>query len=300
MPTSYSLSNEVGLGLRSCSTTVGCFEALAVSVVGLLIWAGFSAGLLFTPGRNVRDAAAAIKHECAAVAAERRALARFADRIEEVSPSHPGQSVQGSVVTASSTVTGGGMATVEKAYRETVMAVDHYEADYGEPFGEHLASEFGEEVAGAVVTNDRLSPQVKSALLNGAREGCQNRTQYIEALQSERERIEEAGELFETAADRCDAVDGNRLRRRPFEELQERLEQLTRQREAVADQLTTRQEQLHDGITFGWHRRDAESFNRYLYDGLDATYPVLADGTELLERLKEVESRLVTALTARA
>lgn len=298
MPTSYSLSSEVEVGLQSCTTAAGCFETLAVSMVGLLVWAGFSAGLLFTPG-HVRDAAAAIKQECAAVATERRALARFADRLEEVPTSHPGQSVQGSVLTASSTVTGGGMAAVEEAYRETVMAVDHYEADYGEPFGEHLASEFGEEVAGAVVTNDRLSPQVKSALLTGAREGCQKRTQYIEALNTERERIAEAGELFENAAEQCDAVDGDRLRRRPFEELQERHERLARQREAVADRLTARQEQLHDGIAFGWHRHDAESLNRYLYDGLDVTYPVLADGTALLERMKDVESRLTTAVTAR-
>ena len=186
MPTAYNLSNEVSVGLRSCSTTVGCFEAVAVSMVALLVWAGFSTGLLFAPRSHVRNATAAISRECAAVAAERRALARFADRLEEVPTSQLSRSVQGSVVTASSPATGGGMAAVEEAYRETVMAVDHYEADYDEPFAEHLASEFGEQVASAVVTNDRLSPQVKSALLTGAREGCQKRTQYIEALNGER------------------------------------------------------------------------------------------------------------------
>jgi len=299
MPASYSLSNEVGRGIRSCSTTGSCFEAVAVSLGALLVWAGVSTGLLFAPRGNVRGAVAAIKHECDVVAAERRALGRFADRLEEVPTSRLSQSVQGSVVTTASPATGGGMAAVEEAYRETVMAVDHYEADYDEPFGEHLASEFGEEVASAVLTNDQLSPQVKSALLTGAREGCQKRTQYIEALNAERKRIQQDGELFERVHEECEAVDGDRLRRRSFEELQDRLERLDQQCDALTKRLTARQERLHRGISFGWQRRDAGSLNRYLYDDLDTTYPVLADGTKLLERLKDVESRLVTALTAR-
>lgn len=299
MPASYSLSNEVGAGLRSCSTTAGCFEALAVSMAALLLWAGFATGLLFAPRGHVRDAAAAIKRECVAVAAERRAFGRFADRLADVPAQQLSQSAQGSVLTASSPATGAGMAAVEEAYRETVMAVDHYEADYDEPFGEHLASEFGEQVASAVLTNDRLSPQVKSALLTGAREGCQQRTRYIEALNGERERIEQDGELFETVHEECEAVDGNRLRRRPFEDLQDRLERLDRQQQSLSERLQARQERLQKGISFGWQRRDAESLNRYLYADLDTIYPVLADGTELLQRLKDVESRLVTALTAR-
>lgn len=287
------------MGLRSCGSTLGCFEAIAVSMGALLVWAGFSAGLLFAPRRNVRNATTAIKRECAVVASERRALARFADRLDDVPTSQLSRSVQGSVVTASSPTTGGGMAAVEDAYRETVMAVDHYEADYDEPFGEHLASEFGEQVASAVLTNDRLSPQVKSALLTGAREGCQKRSRYIETLTAERERIARDGELFESVAEECDAADGDRLRRCSFDELQDRLEGLHRQREVLSERLTARQEQLHEGIAFGWTRRDAESINRYLYADLDTTYPVLADGTALLNRIKEIESRLVTALTAR-
>lgn len=287
------------MGVRGCHSTGGCVEALALSMLALLAWAGFSAGLLFTPRENIRGAAAAIKRECEVVAAERRALARFADRLEDVPTSQLGRAAQGSVVSVTSQPSGDGMTAVEEAYRETVMAVDHYEADYGEPFGEHLASEFGEEVASAVLTNDRLTPQVKSALLSGAREGCRNRTQYIETLTQERERIQDAGELFEDVSERCGAVDGDRLRRQPFGELQQRFERLQREREAVVERLETRQERLHRGISFGWDRREAESLNRYLYRDIDATYPVLADGSALLSRLKDVESRIVTALTAR-
>lgn len=303
MPTTYSLADDVEHGLAACNSTFGCFEAIAISLLAMLAWAGFSAGLLFVPRENVRGAIAAIRTECESVAAERDALARFAERLQELPTTQiQGTSVQGAGIGVASTTTqptADGMAAVEKAYRETMMAVDHYESDYGEPFAQHLASEFGEEVAGAVVANDQLTPQLKSALLTGAREGQNQRAQYIDALEREQERLQQADRTFAAVADCCESVDGDRLRRRSFEELQDRLERLGDQRDTLTETLRDRQEQLHDGITFGWDRKDAESVYRYLYRDIDATYPVLADGSSLLQRVKEVETRLTTALTSR-
>ncbi|MEF8801096.1 MAG: hypothetical protein V5A38_13495 [Halolamina sp.] len=303
MPAKHGLPSNVEQGLQACNTTFGCFEVVAVSMLAMLAWAGFSAGLLFAPRANVRGALAAIGAECDSVIAERDALAHFADQLGELPTTQlQGTSVQGAGIGVASTTSrppNDGMAAVENAYRETVMAVDHYEQDYGEPFAQHLATEFGEEIAGAVVANDQLTPQVKSALLTSAREGQHQREKYLEAMGRERERLQEADRLLGSIADTCESVDGNRLRRRPFEELQCRLDRLFEERERLTDALQERQERLHEGITFGWDRRDTESVYRFLYRDLDATYPVLADGTNLLERMRDVESRLTTAVTAR-
>lgn len=303
MPTTYSLTNDVEQGLQACHSTFGCFEAVAVSLLAMLAWGGFSAGLLFTPRANVRGALSAVRAECESVAAERNALARFADRLEELPTTQlRGTTVRGAgmgVASTSSRPTSDGMAAVEEAYRETVMAVDHYEQDYDEPFVTHLAAEFGEEIAGAIVANDQLTPQVKSALLTNAREGRRQRTQYLDAMEREREQLREANQQLARVADCCESLDGDRLRRRPFEDLQGRLEQLYAERDRLTESLEERQNRLHGGITFGWDRRDAESVYRYLYADLDVTYPVLADGTNLLERMKDVETRLTTAVTAR-
>lgn len=303
MPTTYSLREEVEYGLQTCHSTFGCFETVAVSLLAMLAWAGFSAGLLFAPRTNVRGALAAVRGECDSVAAERDAFARFADRLEELPTTQlQGGAVRGAGIGVASTTsrpTSDGMTAVEEAYRETVMAVDHYERDYGEPFPRHLAAEFGEEVAGAVVANDQLTPQVKSALLTGAREGQRQREQYLDTMEREREQLQEANQLFGRVVDCCESVDGDRLRRQPFEELQGRLERLYAERDRLTESLEDRQKQLHRGITFGWDRRDAESVYRYLYADLEATYPVLADGSTLLERMKDVETRLTTAVTAR-
>lgn len=303
MPTSYDITSDVEHGLATCGSTFGCAEAIAVSLLALLGWAGFSAGLLYAPRANVRGALTALRVECDRVAAERDALEQFTDRLNDLSTTRlQGSSVQGAgigVASASSRATSDGMAKVEAAYRETLMAVAHYDEDYDEPFAQHLANEFGEDVAGAVVANERLSPQVKRGLLTATHESRVQREQYIDALERERETLTEANRTLATVIDCCEAVDGDRLRRKPFEELKRRLQRLDTERENLATTLRERQERLHDGVTFGWDRRDAESVYRYLYKDVDATYPVLADGTDLLERMKELETRLTTALTSR-
>lgn len=303
MPTKHGLPSDVEQGIQTCSTTFSCFEVVTVSLLAMLLWAGFSTGFLFAPRTNVRGALAAVRAECESVAAERDALARFVERLEELPTTQlRGPSVQGAGIGVASTpsrTASDGMGAVEEAYRETVMAVDHYEDDYGEPFAQHLASEFGEEVAGAVVANDRLTPQVKSALLTRAREGRRQRENYLEAMEREREQLEAADDLFGDVADSCESVDGERLRRRPFEELQGRLERLYDERARVTEALERRQERLHEGVTFGWDRQETESVYRFLYGDLDVTYPVLADGSALLERMKDLETRLTTAVTAR-
>lgn len=287
--------------VAACSGAYGCAEALAGSVVALLVWAGLATGLLFSPRVNVRAALAAIQTEYDAIVAEQDALSAFATRVEELPATGPTSTVDGGgvgVVAANSRATG--MAELEQAYRETVMDVAHYERDYGESLPENLAAELGDGVAGAVLANDGLSPQVKRAVLDSAKQGYDRRNQYLDTLETERERLDAAGDRLEGAAALCADVDGDRLRRQSFGELQDRFERLEAERETLTATLQSRQRELQEGVAFGWQRRDSESVYRYLYRDIDATYPVLADGTRLLERMDAVERRLTTALAAQA
>ncbi|MBP1987353.1 DUF7260 family protein [Halolamina salifodinae] len=301
MPASYSLGPEVEGGVATCSGAFGCAAAVAGAMIAFLLWSGLSAGLLFAPRVNVRAALAALGREREAVIDEREALSTFAADVESIPAPGPTPSVEaGGAGVVSANSQSGEMATLRKRYRETVMAVDHYERDYGESFPEHLANEFGDGVAGAVVVNDGLSPQVKRAVLSSAEESRKQRNQYLDTLDRERRRLESAGDALERTADHASELDGDRLRRRSFEELQERYSCLEDARQSVKTTLERRQEQLHEGVTFGWQRRDTESVYRYLYRDLDATYPVLADGARVLDRIDTVEHRLTTALTAKA
>lgn len=301
MPAAYDLAPAVEEGFRTCGSTYNCLEVAAASLVAFVAWAGLSTFVLFSPQVNVRAAVAALSEEYRRVEDEQNALASFADRVGSVAASMPVAAQANTVGTAvaRSQSGGGGMSEVRCAYEETVMSVDHYEDDYGEPLAEHLASEFGENVAGAVVTSDSVSPPLKQALIAGCREGRAQRDQYLEGLSREEHHLQEAGSQFEQSSQVCAELDGDRLRRRPFDDLYERIERLDDERETVRSTLEARQHHLHEGVRFGWERQNAESVYRYLYGDLDVTYPVLVDGTRLLTEMREVEHRLLTGLTAK-
>ncbi|KPN31207.1 hypothetical protein SY89_01950 [Halolamina pelagica] len=302
MPASYSLAPRIEGEMAACSGALGCLEALVGSIVALVLWAGLATGLLFAPRTNVRAALEALRVEYEAITAEQDALKAFVSRVEQLSPSGLKSTVEGGGVGVVGATTGqaGGMGEVRTAYRETVMDVPHYERDYGESFPVNIVNEFGDGVGGAVLANDALSPQVKRAVIASAQEGVTSRDRYLDTLDRERDRLEAAGNALDDAATRCEAVDGQRLRRRSFEELQQRYTRLETARDSLTATLDRRQEQIQAGVAFGWQRRDSESVYRYLYQDIDATYPVLADGTRLLERMDAVEHRLTTALTAQA
>jgi len=301
MPAAYSLQPEVQAEIATCSGTLGCLEAIGSSAVVFLLWLGLLTELLFAPWVNVRAALSAIQTEYDAITAEQEALTSFVTRVEELPAGGPTPTVGSggvSVVVATNSQPGA-MAEVRDAYQETLMAVDHYDRDYGEPLAENLANELGDGIAGTVLSNDSLSPQVKRVLINSAQNGYTSREQYLGTLDSERTCLEAAGESLEEVASCCADADGSRLRLRSFSELQDRYDRLQDARGRLTATLERRQEQLQEGVTFGWQRRDSESVYRYLYRDIDAIFPVLADGTRLLERIETVESRVTTALTSK-
>ncbi|WP_053947937.1 DUF7260 family protein [Halolamina sediminis] len=302
MPASYGFSPDIGKEVAACSGTLGCAEAVAGSLVALVLWAGLSTGLLFAPRANVRAAKEAIRAEYEAITAEQDALSSFTSQVKELSTAGPTSTAEGGGVgvVGAANRQSGGMAQVRDAYRETVMDVEHFERDYGESLPVNLANEFGDGVAGAVVANDTLSPQVKRAVIASAKKSHTRRDRYLDTLDTERQRLDRAGDALDDAATRCAELDGNRLRLQSFEDLRARFDRLDETRESLETALSRRQVQIHEGVTFGWQRRDSESVYRYLYRDMDATYPVLADGARVLARIDDVESRITTALTAQA
>ena len=71
---------------------------------------------------------------------------------------------------------------VRGAYRETVMSVPHFEADYDESYTENVTEEFGPELATALVTGDRFDPFCRRTLLEAVGEGSTRREPHLDAL----------------------------------------------------------------------------------------------------------------------
>ena len=78
---------------------------------------------------------------------------------------------------------------VRTAYRETVMAVPHYESEYADTLRESLATEFAPAVAAQVADGTRLTAPVYSALLAGSESASEDRDRFRRSLVREHESL---------------------------------------------------------------------------------------------------------------
>lgn len=216
--------------------------------------------------------------------AEAEALAAFADRIAHL------EAVGAVDPTTTSTVLvepprQGGLDAVEDAFASTVMALDHYEEEYDEPLLAYAAAEFGPDVAGALESNDRLTPLLKEALVGNARAAVEERESFEASLSAELAAVESYRERFE-AIDRrrrhhlAIARDAGQTGR--YDPVFGAWESLGELATEVDDLASDRQRSLDEASA-----APERAFFEYLYGPLDGpTYPVLAAAAELAERLR--------------
>jgi len=245
----------------------------------------------------VYDGKDALAAERGRVRAERDAFRRFATRVESVSAAGHANAGDAPVI-ARTKPPDSGMRAVTDAYRETVMGVDHFEAEYGEGLATNVSAELSPEVAAALADEERLTPQLRGALVTQAREAAVRREELLDALDGEAAALGSAGERLRDVEGSIEDIESTRFLDYSFEELQAAYGRLQLLRDDCEDVLATRQETVH-GDSPGPERTNGPAFRQYVYDSLDVSFPVLADGTELLDRIDDAESKVVRSLLRR-
>lgn len=216
-----------------------------------------------------------VADERSEVDAERDAFAAFAARVDAC-PARAEPTVTAPDPAASVRTTGldavadaQPTARVRRAYRETVMAVDHYEAVYGEPLAVDVAAEFGADVATALCRDVQFTPPLKRALSDAATSARADRERFGEVLQRERRSLADA----QSALDDIVSHPGDHPDDAPS------LDELERRCERVA---TERQRAVQRQRRFS---RDGDALYEYLYGDQSWTYPVLSAVATLSEDL---------------
>lgn len=269
----------------------------AVVLLGLVAFLTFA---------YVRDAKECCREERRRVVDERDAFERFADRVASLEPTPTNrhtESLDGPMVRVRD---GGGfdgpddvrVRRVVDAYRETVMSLPHYRAEYDETVSESLAAEIGTDTTVSLASGGTLSPELQSALVSRSRQAASSRSTLVDAIDAELDALDDA-EATLTEIDRGRQYLLEHLDEVPrgtrmdadidvWRQLQ-RLE--TRCDEAVAD----RQARIRDPpLTPGFRSEDSSpTFYEYLYGPLtETTYPVLAQFSELAERIRADRAHL--------
>ena len=245
---------------------------------------------------HVERALDVVEAETALLRRERNAFERFLRRVGKVqvgttagaagrtAPEGSGVApAQSTLVTSDAP---DGLRDVRTAYRETVMAVSHYDREYGESLAEHAAAELGEAVAAQLVSGAAPAPVVTRAVVGAAGEARDSRKELVAVLERERDSLRDVeGDLDEVE--------------QSVYELGRRIPEATRSGELAAidadletaeqrctDLLDRRQELLHGRSTAAVSGVEADSLVRYLYAGLETRCPALTDIAACLESIR--------------
>ncbi|MBP1953136.1 hypothetical protein J2752_000017 [Halarchaeum rubridurum] len=188
---------------------------------------------------------------------------------------------------------------VREAYAETVMAVPHYDEEYGESYRAHLAAEFGPALAAALRDEPGLPAFLQQQVVAAAREAEASRAAVLDALERERAALDAAADALTDVETERAVVDS-----RPFASCERG--ELARLRADLAD-LAARCESLAERRQSGDLRPerrippslDAPGFEEYVYDGLATTYPVLSAVARESERVERTRAAIERVLGAR-
>ena len=174
---------------------------------------------------------------------------------------------------------------VRIAYRETVLAVDHWEEAYGEETAlESMANEFGVDVATGLTGGAATwSPLLRSQLRSNSEDAIESRRELRRMVRNEREQI---GELYAVLVEIGDELVGVERPDSPFDHRVERLATIRGRLERLADE---RQTQLN--------RRETPKrglFRSLVYSNVDTDHPGLTAIAMARENCDRTEIRLWT------
>lgn len=297
-------ANQLDAVNEVCQSAIGCARGDLFEQLLLLVATGIIALVLVAVAVHIREALPLVREERSRTATEQEAFTRFARAVARLDA--PGPAVQlgagqgaTSVVSASLAPQNRGLDAVRSAYEDTVLAMDHYEEEYGEPLAEHMRQELGEEVATAVEQNQQLTRPLQQALVARAREAALDRERLMTRLDHEVEALEAAEDELTAVAEAVDDARGRPLDGRSFPELTDEWHRLG-ELESRLRRLLSRRQEARQPIAFDDPGAGQPSLNAYLYEPLETRFPVLADATALADRVKDVRRRVLLALTRRA
>ena len=186
---------------------------------------------------------------------------------------------------------------IEPCYRETAMAVDHYDDVYDDSFEASISAEFGADVLVLISKASSFSPVIKQRLLDAAQRCIDGRRAFLETLEDEYTTLTDAQSTVQGIRDTMVESDDEELQALSAAQLTNRYEILQSQTDKSEEWIQRRQEQLHDRRS----ERLSDEYGdtdlcSYLYEPLGVNHPVLVTFVEVIEIIYRYEQQLLRIL----
>ena len=186
---------------------------------------------------------------------------------------------------------------IEPCYRETVMAVDHYDDVYADSFEVSISAEFGTDVLIQISEASSFSPVIKQRLLDAAQRCIDSRRIFLETLEDEHATLTDAQSTVRGIRETVVEIDDGELHSLLVAQLTSRYETLQSLTDECEEWLQRRQEQLHARrVERSSDECDHSDLCSYLYDTLEVDHPILATFSEVMEVIYRYEQQLLHIL----
>lgn len=252
---------------------------------------------------RIEQALTVVEREATCLSDELTAFKRFRATLVAIDPT---PQPAGTATTSAGSVTAltaqqpepdSSLRTVREAYRETVMAVPHFEDEYDDTLAANMSAEFGPELGTQIATGSRLTPQLYQALLKASAGARDERETLLPAVEQERESLQSTRDALDGCERRAAALGANARRttdRDRLDSIDDQLAAIETECEAVAD---ARQDQLHGRSVAAVSGIDGTSLVRYLYGDCPVTCPALADVVACLETIHRHRKHCLVSTT---
>jgi hypothetical protein len=244
---------------------------------------------------RVPEAIEAVREERRRTEAELEAFEAFATEIQELDAAEdPQQAVHdgdGVVFRNSPSRVGATTESVRALYRETVMDVDHYEEDYGEPLRTNVAAELGSDFGTALATTTTLTQPLQRVLIRASYATVRDRKGFEGLVESELESLTDAKTRLRSAAETVDQIPGRDLTDQSITELNAQTQRLRTVEQECESLIESRQADYVDAP-----EEEGLNFREYLYTQYEWTHPVVGDALDVIRNIRETKRRIQTSV----
>ncbi len=256
---------------------------------------------------TIERARGRVETEIELVERERKAFRRFVARLHDMGGERPtpgemdterpsaGETSAGggpAVATVREPTPSEGLRAVRAAYRETVMAVPHYDREYGDTLAESMAAELGETLAGHVVDGQVLTPRLYEAVRAASERARDDRSDFLRHLGQERESLCEVAAELNDIESRLVELE-TRIDQAPTSAQLSRVDDaLAALEERCTDLANRRQATIHGRSVRKISGVEGVSLLQYLYaDRLATVTPALSDLADCLDAVRHQRTR---------
>lgn len=244
---------------------------------------------------EIERATDVVSHELRLLRREREAFTQFLGRIQtiDVLNEQPNSSTAegGMVLQGRKMATTNELQQVRTAYRETVMAMPHYEQEYDDTLEESLTVEFSATLANHVTNGQVLTEMLYDALLAKSEQARDQRDRFIGSLTRERDSLQNIAVRLDEIESRAAGLSEQIAEASTTRQLRRIDDSLVRLRDRCTDCANRRQETIHNRRVSALSGLDERSLNRYLYRELDTEFPALSDVTACIETIRNQRIR---------